>query len=206
MTALLSNRSYQINAGNVAFRNGINNQPANNQSAKLYNAGSPDFIYSKTKNHSSDYSPALDIYFQKNMSHDQSIQFDLVGTMINTDAYRSYQEYTPTETDLTWIDMDVTGKKRSIIGEAIYDKTLKKIKLSAGLRHTQMYAENDYSGTNPVVSTMNQAQSSAFVQAQGKVKDFGYFGSLGMTRSYFEQDALNHTYYTFTPSASLSYY
>ena len=190
---------------NVAFRNGINNQPANNQSAKLYNAGSQDFIYSKTKNNSSNYSPALDIYFQKNLAHQQSIQFDVVGTLINTDAYRSYREYTSTGTDLTWLDMDVTGKKRSIIGEAIYDKTLKAAKLSAGVRHSQMFLENDYSGTNPVISTMNQAQSSAFVQAQGKVKDFGYFGSIGMTRSFFAQDNLNHTYYTFTPSVSLSY-
>ena len=190
---------------NVSFRNGINNLPANNQSAKLYAAGSRDFIYSKTKNHSSDYSPSLDVYFQKNLAHQQSIQFDVVGTLINTDAFRSYREYTPAGSDLTRIDMGITGNKRSIIGEAVYDKTLKEIKLSAGLRHTQMFAENDYSGTNPIVSTMNQAQSSAFFQVQGKVKDLGYFGSIGMTRSFFAQDNQNHTYYNFTPGASLSY-
>jgi hypothetical protein len=190
---------------NAVFRNNIDNRPSGDESNKLYEKGSMESIFSKTHLSRFSYTPALDVYFQKFLPNGQSIQFNVVGTMINTQDYRNYREYTEMNDELTQIEMDVDGKKKSIIGEAIYDKTMEKIKLSAGIRHSQMHAENEYAGTNPVVSSMNQMQTSAFAEFQGKIKNFSYLGSLGMTRSYFEEGNTEHSYYTFTPTLRLSF-
>lgn len=98
-----------------------------------------------------------------------------------------------------------TGDKRSIIGEAIYEKSFKDVKLSGGARHYQMRTENEYKGSNPTTSKMDQAQTSAFFEVQGKVKKFSYAGSVGMTRAWFKESDEDHAYYTFTPTVRLSY-
>lgn len=59
----------------------------------------------------------------------------VTGTLMHTDNNRLYHEYTPQAEDLAMIETDVTGNKRSIIGEAIYDKRFKFLVFSAGLRH-----------------------------------------------------------------------
>ena len=51
---------------------------------------------------------------------------------------------------------------------------------------------------------MDQSQTSAFFEVQGKVKDFSYAGSVGMTRAWFKERG-RPCYYTFTPTVRLSY-
>ena len=190
---------------NVIFRNGIYDQPYENQSAKLYDYGETDFIFSKTRNSSSNYSPSLDIYYLRKLPKNQSLQMNVVGTMINSNVSRNYREYTNTDDNLALIQMDVDGKKQSVIGEANYDKAFEKIKIGGGMRHNQMYTENKYEGTNSVISNMKQALTSAFFEFQGNIKNFGYFGSLGMTHTYFKEGTQSYTYNNFTPSLRMTY-
>ncbi len=97
----------------------------------------------------------------------------VTGTLMHTDNNRLYHEYTPQAEDLAMIETDVTGN-RSIIGEAIYDKRSKFLVFSAGLRHYQMYARNEYAGSSPVVSEMNQAKTAAFAEVQGNIRKVSY--------------------------------
>lgn len=190
---------------NAIFRNSINNAPYQNELNKMWAVGSTDFIYSDVRNHSTSYSPALDLYFQHALPHQQSIQMNVTGTLIRSRNNRKYKEYKDRQEPLADILTLVDGNKRSVIGEAIYEKSLKDVKLSGGARHYQMRTENEYKGSNPTTSEMNQAQTSAFLEVQGKVRDFSYAGSVGMTRAWFKEGDEEHTYYTFTPTVRLSY-
>lgn len=191
---------------NAVFRNNIDNTPYNNRLYKFYDRGNiDDSIFAKTKNKSSSYTPSLDLYYQRILPHNQTLEINVTGTLINTDSKRNYREYTPANTDLALIQTNVDGKKRSIIGEVIYDKEFKQIKISAGARHYQMRAENEYTGSNPVISDMDQTQTSAFGDLQGKVKNFTYSGSVGFTRSWFKEGKEDHEYYVFTPTIRLSF-
>ena len=190
---------------NAIFRNSINNAPYQNELNKMWAVGSTDFIYSDVRNHSTSYSPALDLYFQHALPHQQSIQMNVTGTLIRSRNNRKYKEYKDRQEPLANILTLVDGNKHSVIGEAIYEKSLKDVKLSGGARHYQMRTENEYKGSNPTTSEMNQAQTSAFLEVQGKVKDFSYAGSVGMTRAWFKEGDEEHTYYTFTPTVRLSY-
>ena len=190
---------------NAIFRNNLNNAPYQNELNKMWAAGDTESIYSYVNNHSSSYSPALDLYFQHTLPHQQSIQVNVTGTLIHTKNNRKYKEYKDENAPLADIQTLVDGDKRSVIGEAIYEKNFKEVKLSGGARHYQMRTENEYKGSNPTTSKMDQSQTSAFFEVQGKVKDFSYAGSVGMTRAWFKESEEEHAYYTFTPTVRLSY-
>ena len=190
---------------NVVFRNSVYDAPCLNQSNKLYDAADADnYIFSRLKNKQSSYTPSLDLYYQRTLPKNQMLTMSVTGTLMHTDNNRLYHEYTPQAEDLAMIETDVTGNKRSIIGEAIYDKRFKFLVFSAGLRHYQMYARNEYAGSSPVVSEMNQAKTAAFAEVQGNIRKVSYGVSAGLTRSYFKEGGEEHTYYTFTPTVRLS--
>lgn len=199
---LTKNDKYVFNA---IFRNSMRNVPYQKELNKMWAVGDTEPIFSYTHNHISSYSPALDLYFQHTLPHQQSIQLNVTGTLIHTKNNRKYKEYETGNAPLTDILTLVDGDKRSIIGEAIYDKNFQKVKLSGGARHYQMLTENEYKGSNPTTSRMNQSKTSAFFEVQGKVKDFSYAGSVGMTRAWFKEGNEAHTYYTFTPTLRLGY-
>lgn len=190
---------------NAIFRNNLSNAPYQNELNKMWAVGSTESIYSYVNNHTSSYSPALDLYFQHTLPHQQSIQVNVTGTLIHTKNNRKYKEYKDENAPLADIQTLVDGDKRSVIGEAIYEKNFKEVKLSGGARHYQMRTENEYKGSNPTTSKMDQSQTSAFFEVQGKVKDFSYAGSVGMTRAWFKESEEEHAYYTFTPTVRLSY-
>ena len=191
---------------NVVFRNSIYDAPSLNQSNKLYDAADADnYIFSGLKNKQSGYTPSLDLYYQRTLPKNQMLTMSVTGTLMHTDNNRLYHEYTPQAEDLAMLETDVTGNKRSIIGEAIYDKRFKSLVFSSGLRHYRMYARNEYAGSSPVVSEMNQAKTAAFAEVQGNIKKVSYGVSAGLTRSYFKEGGEEHTYYTFTPTVRLNF-
>lgn len=192
---------------NVMFRNSIYDAPRMDQSNRLYDASDPDkSVFSKLKTNQSNYTPSLDLYYQRMMPHGQTLTANVTGTLIHSTSNRYYREFKTAGEDLAAIETDVTGNKRSIIGEVIYDRQFQSCVLSAGVRHYQMYAENKYTGSSPVTSEMNQAKSSAFADFQGSIqKKISYGISAGLTRSYFEEGGLKHTYYTFTPTIRVNF-
>lgn len=191
---------------NVVFRNNIRNAPHQDESNKLFDATNANqYILSKTRASSDTYIPALDLYFQRILPKDQTLTLNLTGTLIRTNTARHYYEQTVESTPLADIETDVNGNKQSIIGEGIYDKRFKKVMLSAGIRHYQMYAKNEYKGSEPVISEMDQMRSSAFIELQGNIKKVNYGVSAGLTRSYFKESGLAHTYYLFTPTVRFGF-
>ena len=190
---------------NAICCNNLSNAHYQNELNKMWAVGSTESIYSYVNNHTSSYSPALDLYFQHTLPHQQSIQVNVTGTLIHTKNNRKYKEYKDENAPLADIQTLVDGDKRSVIGEAIYEKNFKEVKLSGGARHYQMRTENEYKGSHPTTSKMDQSQTSAFFEVQGKVKDFSYAGSVGMTRAWFKESEEDHAYYTFTPTVRLSY-
>ena len=192
---------------NAIFRNSIHSAPHQDASNKIFNISNTgnNYITSKLRSSSRNYSPALDLYFQRSLPKQQTVTLNLTGSLINTNNKRSYEEATINGASLTNITSDVDGKKRSIIGEAIYDKKYEKNVLSTGIRFYQMKAENNYLGTNPITSEMFENRSSAFVELQGRLKLLNYNVSAGLTRFYFEEGEQSNVYYTFSPTIKLSF-
>ncbi|MDR0430552.1 MAG: TonB-dependent receptor family protein [Tannerellaceae bacterium] len=149
------------------------------------------------------YRPALDLYYQRQLKNKQSLVFNLVGTYNRTKEERTYNEFW-NDTPLTEVRSNVRGNKKSIIGEAIYEKEFETGRLSAGGKHTQAIADNKYMGTNASTTKMKQSDSYVYTEYQGKWNKLTYSLGVGLSRSWFKQDGhKDYETYLFRPRFSL---
>lgn len=150
--------------------------------------------------------PALDLYYARTMKNSQTLIVNLVGTYINSNEDRSYEENLNNSL-ISDIISNIDGKKYSLIGEGIYEKTFSnKNKLTTGLKHSQAYANNQYTGTVNSVAKMNQAETYAFAQYSGKINKLSYMAGLGASRTWNKQEGKDsHTDYIFRPKFSVQY-
>lgn len=189
---------------NVQLRYTYNEFPAgfDDRKSKLYTSGSDDPLSISDHTTEKSKSPALDLYYQKHLGHNQLLIFNIVGTYIDTDSRRVYQEKREDkfETDITSI---ISGSKYSMIGEGIYEKRLGKGKITAGMKHLQSYTDNEYSGTTVANVSLRQAESSVYGEYQRKAGKWGYMANITGMRIYYSQKDVFTEKYTWQSSARL---
>ena len=172
----------------------------------LYPVSNPDNsvdMHDKSKNYG--LYPSLDLYFQRNYSHDQHLVVDVVGTYMHTHNQRNYSE-SKNDSVITDINSDIKGKKYSIIAEAIYEKGLWKTNtLSVGERYYQAYADNNYWGTVNTVTSMQEGRSAAFAELKGKVKKFNYSAGSYLAYLWTQQGDDSYHKVVVYPKATLGY-
>jgi len=190
---------------NATVRTSINDVPKTNYSSLLYSLDNPQqrldmSDYSSSKMHI----PSLDLYFQSNLKNQQFLMFNVVGTYIDTETKRFYKEARGEDT-LTELLNNVDGSKYSLIGEGIYEKGFTAGRLSVGLKHTQSFTDNTYTGTSIAETSMKQAETYVYTEFQGKVKKFNYSVGIGGSRSWLKEEEEGYQNYTFRPTISLKY-
>lgn len=193
---------------NASFRYRNQHQPNWDFRGVLSNQENPaDYVDMVDLNSEDNQVPALDLYYQYNLKNDQTLVFNVVGTYNRTSSSRFYQESRNQEL-LTDISNRVSGNKYSVIGEGIYEKKLGNgNRLSAGLRHTQSFANNEYRNGHDYDTRMDQAESFLYSEFKGKAKKLDYTLGVGVSRSYYKQDGTDdsYQYYTFNPRFTLQY-
>lgn len=68
----------------------------------------------------------------------------------------------------------------------------------------KLYGDDELGAVVNIILRRRETGGVVF-EVQGKVKDFSYAGSVGMTRAWFKESEEDHAYYTFTPTVRLSY-
>ena len=191
---------------NVQLRYTRNDFPNSyeDRKSKLYISGSdiPFTISDHTVEKGN--SPALDLYFQRNLKNDQLLIFNMVGTYIDTESKRTYQEK---QDDIltTNILSDINGNKYSLIAEGIYEKKINQGKIAGGIKHLQSYTNNRYSGSIIADIAMRQAESSIYAEYQGRAGKWGYMANLTGIRLYYSQEGKHTEKYALEPSARLTF-
>ena len=155
--------------------------------------------------------PSLDIYYSLNMSHDQNLALNLVGTYIGTDYQYRMREYTfnksPDESvknaPLTDYSYDATGRKRSLIGEGTYSKNWKQMALSVGGQYNISHTDNIYVGSSNADTELKYSNLYLFTQLQGQQKWFSYQVGVGATRSSIHQGENGYSKWLFRPQVTL---
>lgn len=150
--------------------------------------------------------PSVDLYYMRTLKNKQNLIVNVVGTYINSRIDQRYEEKKAEQT-IADIISDVEGDKYSIIGEGIYEKTFENNnRLTAGFKHTQAFANNDYTGTLNNRTEMDQADSYIYAQYAGKKEKFSYITGVGLSRSWAKQRGEDdYSYYTFRPKLTLQY-
>jgi hypothetical protein len=190
---------------NATFRYYLANSPHWDYVGKLHNMENPgDYVQMFDGEKRRISRPALDLYYQENLKNDQTLVVNLVGTYNYTDNNRVYTESRDGML-LTGINNSVAGNKYSWIGEGIYEKRLGDNRLSAGLRHTQAYADNTYGNGHGYTAEMQQGETFLYGEWKGRVRKLDYTLGAGVTRSSFRQEAegVDYSTYTFNPRVAL---
>jgi hypothetical protein len=191
---------------NATVRYNSDDKPHEDYKGKLYSVDSPEDyvrVFDGGKNSSSNL--ALDLYYQENLENDQTLVVNLVGTNNRADNSRIYTE-SRDGTLLTDINNLVVGDKYSWIGEGIYERKIGDSRFSAGLRHTQSYADNTYkNGRDDNTNTrMRQGETFLYGEWKGRIRKLDYSLGAGVTRNTFnEEGAGSYGDYAVNPRLNL---
>lgn len=180
--------------------------PNNDVKGLLYSDLKKENALNKVDLSSSDIQmPSLNLYYQRNLTENQLLVFDLTGTYIGTEQERTYQEFQNNK-ELTNILSEVNGKKYSTIGEMAYENMFKAGRLSIGLKQSYSYTNNKYFGDILSSLSMKQLYTHFYSEWFGKVKSrMTYSIGLGGMYSHTVQGDIVRDKWLFTPSIRLGY-
>jgi hypothetical protein len=201
--SLLENEKYFFNA---TLRHTITNEEKMRYSSQYILSNVSDATRTYQGINSDQRLPSIDLYYMRTLKNKQNIILNTVGTYIRSDLRQRYEERKG-EATISNIVSDVEGNKYSIIGEGIYEKTFENAgRFTAGIMHTQAFADNAYTGTVGNVTKMQQADSYLYAEYTGKKNGFGYTGGVGLSHSQARQEGeADYTFYTFRPKLTLQY-
>lgn len=201
------NYSYQDNDKhflNIALRNKYTDTP-NSMSDRISTLHEGETSYSISDLTSSKTQiPSLDIYYQTNLKNKQTIYADVVASYLDSKNERTFIQKS-LNSEVTDIYSQTKGQKYSVIGEGIYEKQFNKGKFTGGIKYTQAYLQNKYSGNVDNKITMNTAETYLFAEYESKIKGLNYTVGIGGMRTYNSQDNHSSEEYIFKPTLSLSY-
>ncbi len=192
----------------VTARFSHSTNPNLTEKGKLYTEEFPEDITDRVDvSDKMNFSPSLDVYFEKSLGKRQTLVFNVVGTYIKTDNQKRYKELLKGEPIVDYSSA-VQGEKYSLIAEALYEKKFENGgTLTGGIWHNQSYTDNVYGGTLKYNTQMKQAYTFGYVQYAGKAgKKFSYRVGVNVVRSWFRQTAEDdYQTWSVNPKINMSY-
>lgn len=196
---------------NVSLYYNQNNTPKYGYNQLAKETSMPDlYIYNKKSKKM--YIPSLDIYWSLNLPKKQNITANVVGTYIGTDYNNLSRNYLFSQSSEQSMQADpvndysysTTGRKYSLISEAIYTKNFNREVFSAGGEYTVSHTDNAYKGAVNTDAVLNSNNLYLFAQLQGKLGVFNYQVGLGANYLAIHQGDIGFNKWTLRPQLSLS--
>jgi hypothetical protein len=162
--------------------------------ARLYDVAAPELGAEMTDNNIyAGYRPSLDVYYQENIGQKGTLVVNMVGTYLRTDRGREYSE-TRDSIVLTDINNTVEGRRRSWIGEAVYERKAGAGALSAGVHHIQAWTDNTYRNGGVSRTDMRQADTRLYAEWKSKAGALDYRTGVSVVRMAVKQAATGTDY------------
>lgn len=196
---------------NVSLYYNQNNTPKYGYNQLAKETSMPDlYIYNKKSKKM--YIPSLDIYWSLNLPKKQNITANVVGTYIGTDYNNLSRNYLFSQSPEQSMQADpvndysysTTGRKYSLISEAIYTKNFNREVFSAGGEYTVSHTDNAYKGAVNTDAVLNSNNLYLFAQLQGKLGVFNYQVGLGANYLAIHHGDIGFNKWTLRPQLSLS--
>lgn len=196
---------------NVSLYYNQNNIPKYGYNQLAKETSMPD-LYLYNKKSKKMYTPSLDIYWSMNLPKKQNITANVVGTYIGTDYNYLSSNYLFNQSPEQSMQADpvndysysTTGRKYSLISEAIYTKNFNREVFSAGGEYTVSHTDNAYKGAVNTDAVLNSNNLYLFAQLQGKLGVFNYQVGLGANYLAIHQGNIGFNKWTLRPQLSLS--
>ena len=156
----------------------------------------PDSLYQASVNApDKSTSPALDLYYFRRLTPQQSLTLNAVGTYIDSDYDYSYNDYA----------YHVDGSAYSLQTEALYEHRLRPFALTIGTQWNQKYTDNRYSGATLAQTGIRRGEVNAFAQFLGQLAACQFTAQLGMSHQHYHQGDYQRNNQFFRSKLSLSY-
>lgn len=157
------------------------------------------------------YLPSLDAFFSKKLTNNQSVEFNVVGTLMNSRYKRNLIDRYETADFTTTNNVD--NYRCSLITDGVYHKSFKVMNFSLGARHNQNYTRNDYSNSEKEHTT--SSDTYLYGELSGAIKKLTYNLGTGLKlysvddgnsrRSFTKNLTTLNLLYPFTSNLSVNY-
>jgi len=158
-------------------------------------------------NNSDTFNPFLNLYFWKQLRNRQSITADVIGNLFEANQTVINQEYSKTDDHLELNDrMELNNKKKSFIGEFVYEKTLHRDKFTIGNK-VEKYTmtsivENSFDNIEYVSSFFS---NYFYADYTGHLGNFIYKATVGSTYRQSDNYINRYNAFLFNPFLMLGY-
>lgn len=167
------NKSSMLSA---IFKNSIAyTHDENKFNVSQYDFNNQKHFYRESNYNYNFYSPAMDIYYSYKIKENQSIEANLVGTLINSNYKRKLLD----DGEIT-TDNRVDNRRQSITGEVVYKRMFTNLTWSIGLYHQTSHTKNKYTSVTNDVTQMDVHDSYFYTQISGKLDKLLYDVGTGM--------------------------
>ena len=154
-----------------------------------------------------DYTPSVDIYYNRKLKNNQEITANVVSTVYKTKYTDNLIQTIDTGTYFSY-SYDVKNFKRSLISEILYEKKLDNFKFSTGILSTLAYATQDITtSVSATTENMTTTDNYYYIEVAGKKNKINYDLSLGIKYNTFLSKELStkYDYYTLIPRVTVGY-
>jgi len=198
------NYTYQYDSKtmlSVILGNSFGNQHDKSRSNVFERTSSSNINFNRDANaFFNSYSPSLDIFFSKKLKNNQTLEFNVVGTLLNSTSKRYLYD-----DEILQVDNRVKGKRKSIILEGVYSKDFNNFSFNSGIRHMSSYTSNDYVDNLVDLIEMNSQNSYLFAQIIGKISKLTYDIGAGLRLYEVDNKINNESYIKSIITANLQY-
>lgn len=184
----------------------IDDKPQNDDKGLMYSSlDKTNSTYKTDKEDKLMHTPSLNLYFQRNITQNQTLTFDLTGTYIDTKQNRNYIE-TRNGINVADISSTINGDKYSAIGEIAYENVMKAGRLSIGAKHNYSHTTNDYAGDIVTNTKMRQQYTNFYAEWFGRLGEKASY-SAGVGGMYYDirQGGQSSNKWIFTPTLRFNY-
>lgn len=184
----------------------INDYPRNDDSGLTYSSiDKSNATYKTDKEDEMAHSPSANIYFQRNITPNQSLTFDFTGTYIDTKLNRSYIE-TKNGVNMADISSIINGDKYSAIGEIAYENVMTVGRLRLGAKQIYNHVTNEYDGDIVTNTKMRQSYTNFYAEWFGRIGEKASY-SAGLGGMYYDirQGEKSSNKWIFTPTLRVGY-
>ncbi len=142
--------------------------------------------------------PSLGVFYRLFINRSQSVTANITGSYIGSSALHTYREETAGVGGADIVS-DVTGRKFALFAEAYYQIRAANFNITAGARHSQSRADNDYTGSETARVIVNRAESSAFGELNFNTGAFNLLANLTASRLSTSQNSLSRQKFAVNP-------
>lgn len=144
------------------------------------------------------FSPNLDVYYNQNIGHNQTITVNATGAHTAASYSWLYGGVSP-------YGYNSDGDSWSFLAEGIYENRMPLFTFSSGLQYAHKSVCNTYAGDVSAINSIKNSQIYVFAQVKGSISVLDYTLGVGVSQLYYRQSAQDYSYCLWRPDVSLSY-